>query len=256
MPWFSVCIPALYPRIPWQNCLPRITGLGYQAWEIWALDLGEVECLRRLNEEWRLSLATFSGHTSLPDGLNRVENHVRIMEELRHTIEAARTLGCPGVICFSGNRIEAMRKEEQIQAIVAGLCAAAPMAEQAGVNLNLELLNTKVDHPGYFNDSTAIGLEIVQRVGSPRVKLLYDIYHMQIMEGNLIATISEHIEHIGHFHAAGVPGRHDMDESQEINYRAVFQAIDQTGYQGFVGLEYWPKGDVSESLRRFLETYG
>jgi len=236
--------------------LHTIKALGYQAWEIWALDLGEVGKLRELNEELGLSLATFSGHASLPDGLNRVENHARITEELRRTIEAARALGCPGVICFSGNTVEGMGKEEQIEAIVAGLCAAAPMAEEAGVNLNLELLNTKVDHPGYFNDSTAIGLEIVHRVGSPRVKLLYDIYHMQIMEGNLIATISENIEHMGHFHAAGVPGRHDMDESQEINYHAVFRAIDGTGYQGFVGLEYWPRGDVAGSLKRFLDSYG
>ena len=252
---FSVCIPALFPGVPPEECLPQIKALGYQAWETWALDLGEVDKLGELNQELGLSLATFSGHASLPDGLNRVENHARIMEELRHTIEAARSLGCPGLICFSGNSIEGMGPEKQIEAIVAGLRAAAPMAEEAGVNLNLELLNTKVNHPGYFNDSTAIGLEIMRRVDSPRVKLLYDIYHMQIMEGNLIATIVENIEHMGHFHAAGVPGRHDMDESQEINYHAVFKAIDQTGYQGFVGLEYWPQGASTESLKGFLDTY-
>jgi len=255
MPRFSVCIPALFPRVSPEECLPQLKALGYEAWETWALDLRELEKVRELNEELGLSLATFSGHASLPEGLNRVENHARIIEELRHTIEGARALGCPGLICFSGNEIDGMGQEEQIEALAAGLRAAAPMAEEADVNLNLELLNTKVDHPGYFNDSTAIGLEIVRRVDSPRVKLLYDIYHMQIMEGNLIATISENIEHIGHFHAAGVPGRHDVDESQEINYHAVFKAIDQTGYQGFVGLEYWPQGGVAESLKRFLDTY-
>jgi hydroxypyruvate isomerase len=253
---FSVCIPALFPEFTLEQCLPHVKALGYEAWEIWGLDLGEVDRLRKLNEELGLSLAIFSGHASLPDGLNRVENHARILEELRYTLEAARALGCPGVICFSGNTIQRMGQEEQIEAIAAGLRAAAPMAEEAGVNLNLELLNTKVNHPGYFNDSTAIGFEIVRRVGSPRVKLLYDIYHVQIMEGNLIATISENIEYMGHFHAAGVPGRHDMDESQEINYHAVFKAIDQAGYQGFVGLEYWPKGEAEESLKRFLDAYG
>jgi hydroxypyruvate isomerase len=256
MPRFSVCIPALFPEVPLEDCLPQVKALGYGAWEIWALDLGVVEKLRKLNVELGLGLAILSGHASLSDGLNRVANHARILGELEHTIDAARILGCPGVICFSGNRIEGMGQEEQIEAIAVGLHAAAPMAEEAGVNLNLELLNTKVNHPGYFNDSTAIGLEIVRRVGSPRVKLLYDIYHMQIMEGNLIATISENIEHIGHFHAAGVPGRHDMDEPQEINYHAVFKAIDQIGYQGFVGLEYWPTGEAVESLKRFLDTYG
>ncbi len=256
MPRFSVCIPALFPGIALEQCLLQIKALGYEAWEVWELDLGEVEKIKELDEDLGLSLAIFSGHASLSEGLNRVENHPRILEELSHTLAAARTLGCPGVICFSGNTVQGMGREEQIEAIAAGLRAAAPMAEEAGVTLNLELLNTKVNHPGYFNDSTAIGLEVMRRVGSPRVKLLYDIYHMQIMEGNLIATISENIEYMGHFHAAGVPGRHDMDESQEINYHAVFKAIDQTGYRGFVGLEYWPRGEAEESLKRFLETYG
>lgn len=256
MPRFSVCAPALFPGDPLKECLPQIKDLGYSAWEIWELDLREVEIIRELNEELGLSLATFSGHASLSDGLNRVENHLRIREELRHSIIAAQILGCPGLICFSGNNIEGMGQEEQIQAIVAGLRTVVPMAEKAGINLNLELLNTKVNHPGYFNDSTAIGLEIVRRVDSPRVKLLYDIYHMQVMEGNLIATISDNIEIMGHLHAAGVPGRHDMDGSQEINYHAVFEAIDRTGYQGFVGLEYWPRGGAVESLKSFLDTYG
>jgi len=255
MPRFSVCIPALFPQVPLEECLPQVKDLGYTTWEIWGLDTGQVEKIRALNEELGLTLATFSGHASLADGLNRRENHPRILEELERSIAIAQTLGCPGIICFSGNTVEGMGRGEQVQAIADGLRAAAPMAEEAGVNLNLELLNTKVDHPGYFNDSTAIGLEIVRRVGSPRVKLLYDIYHMQIMEGNLIATISEHIGHIGHFHAAGVPGRHDLDASQEINYHAVFEAIDRAGYQGFVGLEYWPKGEPVESLRRLLDTY-
>jgi hydroxypyruvate isomerase len=256
MPRFSVCIPALFPGIPLEECLPRIKALGYPAWELWALDLRKVEELKGLNEKLGLSLAAFSGHASVPDGLNRVENHPRIKEELRRSIKAARALGCPGLICFSGNSVEGLGREEQIAATVAGLRPVAPMAEKAGVDLNLELLNTKVDHPGYFNDSTAIGLEIVRRVASPRVKLLYDIYHMQIMEGNLIATISDNVEHIGHFHAAGVPGRHDIDLSQEINYHAVFRAIEQTGYQGFVGLEYWPQGETTESLKRVLGIYG
>jgi hydroxypyruvate isomerase len=256
MPQFSVCIPALFPGVPLKECLPRVKELGYQAWEAWELDLADVPKVRALDEELGLELVTFSGHTSLADGLNRVENHARIMGELEHSIAAARTLGCSGLICFSGNTIEGMGEHQQIDAIVAGLRAVAPMAEEAGVDLNLELLNTKVNHPGYFNNSTAIGREIVQRVESPRVKLLYDIYHMQIMEGNLIATITENIGYIGHFHAAGVPGRHDLDASQEINYHAVFEAIDQTGYRGFVGLEYWPKGEAIASLERLMDVYG
>lgn len=255
MPRFSVCMPALFPRVPLEESLPKVKELGFDAWETWGLDLHRVEEVRKLNGKLGLTLAQFVGHASLPDGLNKAENHRRIAGELAQTIRAAKALGCPGLICFSGNTLAGVPEEQQIETIVAGLRLVAPMAEDAGVNLNLELLNSKVDHAGYFNDASRIGLEIVRRVESPRVKLLYDIYHMQIMEGNLIATITQHIAHIGHFHAAGVPGRHDMDDTQEINYRAVFQAIDRAGYELFVGLEYWPMGDAVESLRRFREMY-
>ncbi|MCS7220404.1 MAG: TIM barrel protein [Anaerolineae bacterium] len=255
MPRFSVCMPALFPRVPLEESLHTIKELGFDAWETWGLDLQQVEAIRKLNEKLGLTLAQFVGHTSLSDGLNKAENHKRIAEELTQTIRAAKALGCPGLICFSGNTLAGVSEEQQIETIVAGLRLVAPMAEDAGVNLNLELLNSKVDHAGYFNDTSRIGLEIVRRVGSPRVKLLYDIYHMQIMEGNLIATITQNIAHIGHFHAAGVPGRHDMDDTQEINYHAVFRAIDRAGYELFVGLEYWPTGDVIESLRSFRKMY-
>jgi hydroxypyruvate isomerase len=122
-------------------------------------------------------------------------------------------------------------------------------AEEKGINLNIELLNSKVDHDGYQADHAAWGVEVCRRMGSPRVKLLYDIYHMQIMEGDLIRTISENIEWIGHFHTAGNPGRKDLDEDQELNYAAICRAIAASGYQGFVAHEFSPKGDRIEGLR-------
>ncbi len=135
--------------------------------------------------------------------------------------------------------------------MVACLKTAAPLAEEAGVTLVLEPLNILVDHPGYFLTSSREGFEIVEQVGSPAVKLLYDIYHQQVTEGNLIATITSHIDLIGHFHAADVPGRHEPGTG-EINYANVLAAIDEAGYEGFIGLEYAPTVATAESLQAVL----
>ena len=131
-----------------------------------------------------------------------------------------------------------------------GLRRVAPYAEKRGVNLNIELLNSKIDHPGYQCDHSAWGVAVCERVNSPRVKLLFDIYHMQIMEGDVIRNIRENIGWIGHFHTAGNPGRRDMDDDQELNYAGICRAIAASGYDGYVGHEFQPKGDVLEALRR------
>ena len=130
-----------------------------------------------------------------------------------------------------------------------GLSRVTKAAEEKGINLCLELLNSKVNHPDYQCDSTAWGVEVCKRVNSPRAKLLYDIYHMQIMEGDIIRTLQDNIEYIGHFHTAGNPGRHDLDEEQEINYPPIMRAIAETGYTLYVGHEFIPKGDPIEGLR-------
>jgi hydroxypyruvate isomerase len=130
-----------------------------------------------------------------------------------------------------------------------GLKRVAGVAEQKGVTLILELLNSKVDHKDYQCDHTAWGVQVVRAVNSPRVKLLYDIYHMQIMEGDIIRTIRDNINYIGHFHTAGNPGRHDMDDTQELNYPPIMRAIAATNYDGYVGHEFIPKGDPMEAIR-------
>ncbi|MFB3040937.1 MAG: TIM barrel protein, partial [Candidatus Poribacteria bacterium] len=139
--------------------------------------------------------------------------------------------------------------EEGIDITAEGLSRVAKAAEEKGINLCVELLNSKVDHAGYQCDLTTWGVEVCKRVDSPRVKLLYDIYHMQIMEGDLIRTVKENINYIGHFHTAGNPGRNDLDDEQEIYYPAVIQAIAETDYDLYVGHEFIPKGDPIDGLR-------
>ena len=202
-----------------------------------------------LVKELGLNIATFAGHSSLTDGLNKRENHDRIEDELLANIELAAANDIPGLITFSGNRYEGLSDEEGIDIIAEGLSRVTKAAEEKGINLCLELLNSKVNHPDYQCDSTAWGVEVCKRVNSPRAKLLYDIYHMQIMEGDIIRTLQDNIEYIGHFHTAGNPGRHDLDEEQEINYPPIMRAIAETGYTLYVGHEFIPKGDPIEGLR-------
>lgn len=199
-------------------------------------------------------IASVVGHASLPDGLNKRENHARITDELRANLELATQYSIPNLVVFSGNR-EGKSEEEGAANCVEGLNLVKADAEAAGVNLVMELLNSKVDHPDYQCDRTSWGVGVVSAVNSPRVKLLYDIYHMQIMEGDLIRTIRDNIQHFAHFHTAGNPGRKDLDQEQEIYYPAVARAIDATGYSGWVGHEYSPKGDVLQSLRSAYEQF-
>jgi hydroxypyruvate isomerase len=195
-----------------------------------------------------LAISSIQGHLPLEIGLNRRDQHERIHREMRNAIEHAHRLGIPTVLCFSGNR-EGLDDTEGIKITAAGLAPMAKLAEEAGVTLVLELLNSKVDHPDYQADHSAWGLKVCEAVGSSRAKLLYDIYHMQIMEGDIIRTIRSFHDHIGLFHTAGNPGRNDPDATQELNYSAILTAIKETGYSGHIAHEFIPKGDPVATLR-------
>jgi len=202
----------------------------------------------QLIKDHGLAIASTGAHQSIVDGLNRRDQHERIEREVRANIALAERWGIPNLICFSGSR--AGLDDREGAAITAeGLRRVAPMAEEAGVTLVLELLNSKVDHPDYQCDHTAWGVEVCRMVDSPRVKLLYDIYHMQIMEGDIIRTIRAHHAWFGHYHTAGNPGRNDMADTQELNYPPIIRAITATGYDGYIGHEFIPKGDVVAALR-------
>jgi hydroxypyruvate isomerase len=199
-----------------------------------------------------LSIAAIDGHESIADGLNRRENHARIAREIRDRLVLAEQWGISHLICFSGNR-DGLDDATGAEITVEGLRRVADEAEDAGVTIVLELLNSKVDHADYQCDHTAWGIEVCRMAGSPRVKLLYDIYHMQIMEGDIIRTIQTCHPFVGHYHTAGNPGRNEIDQTQELNYPAIMQAIASTGYTGYIGQEFLPRGDPVTALKTAFE---
>ena len=190
-----------------------------------------------------------NGPSTIGDGFNRVENHDRMVKEMERMLPIAKAAGVPNMIVLSGNR-RGMSDREGMDNCVKGLKRIMPAAEQVGINICMELLNSKRDHKDYMCDHTAWGVEMVKGVGSPRMKLLYDIYHMQIMEGDVIQTIRDNIQYIGHFHTGGVPGRHEIDDTQELNYATICKAIVKTGFTGYLAHEFIPTRDPMQSLQQ------
>ena len=195
--------------------------------------------------------AIVSGAGTIPVAWNRKENHEKLEQDMRNNIAKAVAAKAPNVITFSGNR-RGLADDEGRDNCILGLKRVAKMGEDAGITICLELLNSKVDHKDYQCDHTKWGVEVVKAVGSPRVKLLYDIYHMQIMEGDVIRTIRENIQYIGHFHTGGVPGRHELDDTQELNWRTVAQAIADLKFEGYFAHEFVPLKDPMTSLKQAI----
>jgi hydroxypyruvate isomerase len=191
---------------------------------------------------------------TIKDALNRKENHERIRGTITEAIDLAAGAGCPNVITFSGNR-RGMSDEEGADNCVLFLDSVKAHAEDKGVTICMELLNSKVNHPDYMCDHTAWGVGVMKSVNSPRVKLLYDIYHMQIMEGDVVRTIRSNIQYIAHFHTGGNPGRHEIDGTQELNYRFIAQSIADLGFSGVVAHEYTPVRESLESLTQAIEIF-
>jgi hydroxypyruvate isomerase len=205
------------------------------------------EALWPLAARHGLRLACIAGHGTLRDGLNRPENSDRIEAELRTNIAKAAARAIPVLICFSGDRHGAS-DDEGLAVCADTLARVAPAAEAAGITLAIELLNSRVDHPGYQADRTSWGVHLCERVNSPAVKLLYDIYHMQIMEGDIIRTIERDHRWFAHYHTAGNPGRGDLNATQELNYPAILSAINRTGFQGYIAHEFIPATDPLAAL--------
>jgi len=229
-----------YGRIPLEKLARAAKAMGYQSIEL--LLPQEYLKIKPLG----MTCAMIGG-ADIANGLNRKENHAKILRELRERIEFAAAEKLPSVICMAGNR-RGLADDEGLKTCALGLKKILGLAEQKKVNVMMEGLNSKVDHKDHMYDHTAWGVELCRHLGSPRFKLLYDIYHMQIMEGDVIRTIRQHKDCIGHYHTGGNPGRHEIDETQELNYPAIVRAIVATGYKGYLGQEFIPSRDPLTSL--------
>ncbi|MCF8504953.1 MAG: TIM barrel protein [Caulobacter sp.] len=212
------------------------------------------EALWPVAKDAGLSIVTLTGHT-LERGFNDPTLHAALSDEVRRNIDTAAAGGCEAVIVFSGNRIGDGADGPAIAACIEGLAPAVAHAEAAGVRLLMELLNSKVDHPGHQCDRTAFGAAVIRGVGSPALRLLYDGYHMQLMEGDLMRTIRANIDLIGHVHTAGAPGRRDLDDRQEINWPAIAGLLRHLGYRHWVGHEFVPRGEPVPALAAAISQF-
>jgi hydroxypyruvate isomerase len=232
-----------YGRIPLADFCKAVAAMGMTA-----VDLLEEPDWAVARDAGLICSMGYAGGGSIGNGLNDKANHDGIVKNFEERIPRAAAMKVPNVITFFGNR-RGRSDSEAIANCIEGLNRVKAVAESSGVTICIELLNSKVDHRDYHGDHTAFGVEIVKAVASPRVKLLYDIYHMQIMEGDVIRTIRANKDHIAHYHTGGVPGRHELDSTQELNWAAIATAVVDTGFQGYFAHEFVPTRDPLTSLR-------
>lgn len=238
-----------YQDIPLDTLCAAAAKMGLQGIDL--LQPAEYDVPHRYG--LRCTMGYAADMMTIANGLNRRENHAAIEQAFRIGIPQAAKAGVPNVIAFSGNR-RGLSDEEGAANMIIGLNRLKPIAEDHGVTICVELLNSKVDHADYMADHTAWGVGVCKAVNSPRVKLLYDIYHMQIMEGDLIDTIRKNIAWLGHFHTGGVPGRHNLDDTQEVNWRAVAKSIADLRFDGYLAHEFVPTGDPLTALAQAVRT--
>jgi len=229
-----------YTKLTLEQLCQAANTLGYKG-----IDLVGPETFEMLKKH--NLVGTMTPSHSIPKGINRKENWDECLDKIRKSIDATGEAGFPNVICFSGNR-DGMDEQEGMKNCAEALKQVVGQAEKQKVTICMELLNSKVNHPDYMCDHSKWGIELVKMVGSEHFRLLYDIYHMQIMEGDVIATIKKNHQYFAHYHTAGVPGRHEIDDTQELYYPAVMKAILATGYKGWVGQEFLPVHDTVASL--------
>jgi hydroxypyruvate isomerase len=243
MPKYSLCIDAVLPEMDFYDRIGVAAELGFESFEFWDPAGKDIARIARLAAQNHIAVSICGvleswGHpVEAPDGA--------FVAAVRRTLDMAAALDCHSLLALTGPAKG--DPAAQKAALVENLKRATEVVEPLGLTLCVEALNTLVDHAGYFLNSARLGFEVVSAVGSPQVKLLYDVYHMQIMEGNIIATINANVAGVGHFHSAGVPGRHELFTG-ELDYGNIVKAVDAAGYQGYFGLEYWPTYDQRQSL--------
>jgi len=267
----DVCIEPLFPDLSRAERTRKVAEVGFPAIEFWFYDLAigrgdprmlsaaeaakDVAAIAKACAETGVivnDIVVNAPDAGIGGSLVDPADRPKYLGRLKETIEVAKDLNCSKMITCTGNVRPGVSREEQHKSVVDTLKAGADVIAVEGMTLLLEPLNTHVDHEGYFLDSADEGAQIVREVGSPNVKLIFDVYHMQIMQGNVLARIEKYIDLIGHFHSAGVPGRHELSDG-ELNYPNILKQIDSLGYTGYFGLEYFPALDDTESLKRMRE---
>jgi len=263
----DVCLETVFTDLPYDERIARIAGIGYDCVEFWhpegTWDGSKInprfpkdpKTLRRACEQAGVQVGGFV--LNAWDGLyggcpTRAEDRNLFLDQVRRTIAFGNEIGCSSAIIMPGLLDPGLTREQMRSNLERAFAEALDLAEKDGFTFLLEPLNLKVDHPGFYLDSTAEAFEIIRKFETPHLKLLFDMYHMQIMEGNIVATIRDNIGGIGHFHVAGVPGRAEPDTC-ELNYPYIFKQADQLGYQGRFGLEYFPLLESAESLKLQLK---
>ncbi|UCF00244.1 MAG: TIM barrel protein [Planctomycetota bacterium] len=254
----GLCIEMAFTKLTFEERIKKAAELGFKNVEMWFVDVsfkGRPEELAKIAQKNNVKITnTVIGAPdgSIGGGLTNPANRQQWLERTSLTLEFNKAAQIPATIVCTGNVVDGMNDEQMMQSVMDGLEATLELAENAAITVLLEPLNTTYDHPGYWLTSSDKGAEICRKLGSARMKLLYDCYHMQIMEGDLVKHIERNIDVIDHFHSAGVPGRNELYKS-ETNYPFVMNQIEKLGYKGIFGLEYMPSIDDEESLRETLK---
>lgn len=252
---FSACIEMLFTEAPFLDRIDKAAQNGFQAVEFWNWDNKDLKAIKQRAEACGVEVAVFQ--SNLGGTLIDAKDRARFVAGIKTSLAKAAEYGVKRLFLLTDELGAdrsvkplpyAVTPAEKYECVLAGLRELAPLAEQADVTLVLEPLNSLVDHKGYFLDHAAPGFELVKAVGSPNLRLLYDIYHMQVMEGNIIATLERNIDWIGHIHVADVPGRHQPGTG-ELNYRNILRALERLNYQGLVGFEFEPTGKTEDILK-------
>ncbi|MEE8576435.1 MAG: TIM barrel protein [candidate division Zixibacteria bacterium] len=266
----SVCAECFFTDLPFEQRVKRIADIGYKYIEFWHpegtfngtdIDFSQAKDVSTLNEVVKETGITYddfafgSWDGSIGGNATNSSDHEKWLQQGQKMLDFANAIDCPKGIILSGMTQSDLTVEQMNENLLTAFGKAAQMAEEAGVILVIEPLNSLVDHGGYYLDKTEEGVKIIRQINSPNLKLLFDVYHMQIMQGNILDFIEKNIDIIGHFHSAGVPGRAELFDT-EINYPVIVKKIDQLGYEGCFGLEYFPKLDNEESLKITLEYLG
>ena len=265
----GVCAETFFTDLPYEQRIRKIAGLGFRFYELWFHDKRfdgsrlhdepkDFGMIAALNQELGLTCTDFIFNhpdAGVKAAMIDTRDRALVLDSLGAMIERAKRIGCRAFISGAGNVVRGLSREKATENMVETLRLASRVCEKEGITLLLEPFNTKVDHPQYFLDDPEECLRVLKAVNSSSVRMLFDIYHMQIMAGDVTAFIRKNIQWIGHFHVAGVPGRHEPKES-ELNYPFILKEIDRLGFAGYVGLEYWPTIDPAQSLRQTAEWLG